>query len=49
MKVVGTYNTNSDIIFQATLLKSNLSNYSDTYILVKERIKNRQPGGRSKK
>ena len=31
----GTYNTNSQIKFKNTKLKSSLSNYSDAYILVK--------------
>ena len=29
----GVYNTNSDIRFKATMLKSSLCNYSDPYIL----------------
>ena len=33
----GTY-TNSDIKFKSTMLKSNLCNYSDAYILAKETI-----------
>ena len=32
------YNTNSDIRFKATILKSSLCDYSDAYILVKGRI-----------
>ena len=32
------YNTNSDIKFKATMLKSSLSDYSDPYILIKGRI-----------
>ena len=31
----GTYNTNSDIRFKTTILKSSLFDYSDVYILVK--------------
>ena len=34
----GTYNTNSDIRFKTTMLKSILCDYSDAYILVKGRI-----------
>ena len=34
----GTYNTNSQIRFKNTKLKSSLSNYSDAYILVKTPI-----------
>ena len=34
----GVYNINSDIRFKTTLLKSSLCNYSDAYILVKEKI-----------
>ena len=34
----GIYNTNSDIIFKSTMLKSSSCNYSDAYILVKEKI-----------
>ena len=34
----GTYNTNSQINFKTTLLKSRLCNYSDAYIVVKEII-----------
>ena len=34
----GTYNTNSQIKFKNTKLKSSLSNYSDAYILVKTPI-----------
>ena len=34
----GTYNANSQIKFKTTMLKSSLSNYSDSYILVKEKI-----------
>ena len=33
-----TYNTNSDIRFKTTMLKSSLCDYSDAYILVKGRI-----------
>ena len=33
----GTY-TNSDIKFKSTMLKPNLRNYSDAYILVKRKI-----------
>ena len=32
------YIVNSDIRFKTTMLKSNLCDYSDAYILVKERI-----------
>ena len=31
----GTYNTNSQIEFKNSMLKSSLCNYSDAYILVK--------------
>ena len=31
---VGTYNSNSQINFKGSILKSSLSNYSDVYILV---------------
>ena len=34
----GVYNTNSDIRFKTTTLKSSFYNYSDAYILVKGRI-----------
>ena len=34
----GAYNTNSDIRFKTTMLKSSLCDYSDAYILVKGRI-----------
>ena len=34
----GVYNTNSDITFKTTMLKSTLSDYSDAYILVKTRV-----------
>ena len=34
----GVYNTNSNIRFETAMLKSSLCHYSDTYILVKERI-----------
>ena len=34
----GVYNTNSDISFKTTMLKSSLCDYSDAYILVKGRI-----------
>ena len=34
----GTYNTNSDIRFKTTMLKSSLCDYSDAYILAKGRI-----------
>ena len=34
----GNYNTNSNIRFKTTMLKSNLCDYSDPYILVKEKI-----------
>ena len=34
----GTYNTNSQIKFKTTMLKSSLSDYSDAYILVKGTI-----------
>ena len=32
------YNTNSDVRFKTTMLKSSLCDYSDVYILVKETI-----------
>ena len=34
----GTYNTNSQIKFKTTMMKSSLCNYSDAYILVKGTI-----------
>ena len=34
----GTYNVNSQIKFKTTMLKSNLCDYSDAYILVKGKI-----------
>ena len=34
----GAYNVNSDIRFKTIMLKSSLCDYSDAYILVKERI-----------
>ena len=34
----GVCNTNSDIRFKTTMLKSNLCDYSDAYILVKEKV-----------
>ena len=34
----GVYNTNSDIRFKTTVIKSSLCDYSDAYILVKGRI-----------
>ena len=34
----GVYNTNSDIRFKTTMLKSSLGNYIDAYILVEGRI-----------
>ena len=34
----GVYDTNSDIRFKTTMLKSNLCDYSDAYILVKGKI-----------
>ena len=34
----GTFNTNIDIRFKTTMLKTSLCDYSDTYILVKGRI-----------
>ena len=34
----GTYNVNSQIKFKTTMLKSNLCDYSDAYILVKGTI-----------
>ena len=34
----GVYNTNSDIRFKTTMLKSSLCDYSDGYILAKGRI-----------
>ena len=39
-----TYNTNSDIRFKTTILKSSLCDYSDAYILVKGRITNAGAG-----
>ena len=35
----GVYNTNTEIRIKDTMLKSSLSNYSDTYILIKGTIK----------
>ena len=40
----GTYNVNSQIKFKTTMLKSSLCDYSDTYILVKGKIKIRGAG-----
>ena len=34
----GVYNTNSDIRFKSTMLKSSLCDYSDAYVFVKTRI-----------
>ena len=34
----GVCNTNSDIRFKTTMLKSSLCDYSDAYILVKEKV-----------
>ena len=34
----GTYNVNSQIKFKTSMLKSSLCNYSDAYILVKEKM-----------
>ena len=34
----GVYNTNSDIRFKTTMLRSSFCDYSDTYILIKWRI-----------
>ena len=34
-KSKGTYNTNTQIKFKTSVLKSSLCNYSDSYILVK--------------
>ena len=34
----GIYNVNSQIKFKTTMLKSSLCDYSDSYILVKEKI-----------
>ena len=39
------YIVNSDIRFKTTMLKSNLCDYSDAYILVKERITITEVGG----
>ena len=39
-----TYNVNSQIKFKTTMLKSSLCDYSDAYILVKERILNTGAG-----
>ena len=36
----GTYDTNIGIRFKTTMLKSSLCDYSDVYILVKERTRN---------
>ena len=35
----GTYNTNSQVKFKTTMLKSSLCDYSDAFILVKGTIK----------
>ena len=35
---IGTYNTNREIKFKTTMLKSSLCDYSDAYILVKGTI-----------
>ena len=40
----GTYNTNSQTKFKTTMLKSNLCNYSDAYILVSGTITVRNTG-----
>ena len=41
----GTYNTNSDIRFKTTILKSGLCDYSsNAYILVKVRMTNTEAG-----
>ena len=37
-ELCGTYNTNSQIKFKTTVLKSRLCNYSDAYIFVKDFI-----------
>ena len=42
----GEYNTNSDIRFKTTMLKSSLFDYSVTYILVKIRITITRVGNR---
>ena len=34
----GVCNTNSDIRFKTTMLKSSLCDYSDAYIIVKEKV-----------
>ena len=34
----GVHNTNSDIRFKTTILKSSLCDYSDAYILVKRKV-----------
>ena len=34
----GVCNTNSDIRFKTTMLKSSLCDYSDAYIIVKEKL-----------
>ena len=34
----GVYNTNSDIRFKTTMLKSSLCDFSDAYVLVKRTI-----------
>ena len=41
----GVYNTNSDIRFKTTMLKSSLCDYSDAYILVKGTITITGAGG----
>ena len=38
------YNTNSDIRFKTAMLKSNLCDYGDAYILVKEAVRITAPG-----
>ena len=41
----GTYNSNSQIKYKASMLKSSLCNYSDAYILVSETITIKGSGG----
>ena len=41
----GTYNSNSQIKYKASMLKSSLCNYSDAYILVSETITIKRSGG----
>ena len=41
----GTYNSNSQIKYKASMLKSSLCDYSDAYILVNETITIKRLGG----